>query len=504
MYGNRLTVSTVLMASVFWASAPPPARAATAEEQPDLQAVMAAMQRLRQEVDELRAQQDQQWLNERRAEEVKTLIRDVLSDADTRASLLEEGMTGGHNGKRFFLSSSDGSFLLTIAGQIQFRYIASFQDRRPVLNDDDEEITVVDDEGEGGFVIRRAKIEFAGHIGEPRLKYAIQIAVDRSSNSVLSDKIVISYDLADNLTLWGGEDKAPFLREELTSSKRQLAVERSYVNEIFTIDKAQGVGLRWKGDSARTHVMINDGYKSGDAGTKQFPFTQSSDSQTPVDEDGAPLLDDDDNEINLARSSVSKDFNDDQTDFAITARAEMKLAGDWKQMKDFAAWEGEEFGAFVGAAVHYEVGETGDSSFNNNFVSWTVDGSIESAGLNAYAAVMGSHIDLEHENQVLGKDYDLIAFLVQAGYMVVPNTLEPFVRYEYIDFDDALGSDFDEVSIITAGVNTYFTKHNAKFTLDAVWALDPIPVREEGLGLQQDDPGGDGQIVLRAQFQLLF
>jgi hypothetical protein len=82
------------------------------------------IQALRAEVSAMRSQADDSWLNERRAEEVKTLIHDVLADADTRASLAGDGMTAGHNG-HFFLASADGGFLLNVGGQIQFRYIAT-------------------------------------------------------------------------------------------------------------------------------------------------------------------------------------------------------------------------------------------------------------------------------------------------------------------------------------------------------------------------------------------
>jgi len=68
-------------------------------------------------------------------------------------------------------------------------------------------------------VIRRAKLNFPGNVTDPRLGYAIQLAIDRSTNTATSDKIVISYGLSGGVTLWDGEDKAPFLREELISSR---------------------------------------------------------------------------------------------------------------------------------------------------------------------------------------------------------------------------------------------------------------------------------------------
>ena len=83
----------------------------------------AEWQALQAEVSQLRAETNEGWLNERRAEQVKSLIHDVLADADTCASLAGDGIIAGHNGKKFFLASEDGKFLMNIAGQIQIRYI---------------------------------------------------------------------------------------------------------------------------------------------------------------------------------------------------------------------------------------------------------------------------------------------------------------------------------------------------------------------------------------------
>ncbi len=397
-------------------------------------------------------------------------------------------MVAGHNGKSFFLSNDDGSFLLKMAGQIQLRYIAN-------ARDDDPDTSGSIDEGEAGFVIRRAKLAFSGHIAEPRLKYAIQLAVDRSDNTVVSDKIVVSYDLMDGLRIWGGEDKGPFLREELTSSKYQLAVERSYAGEVFTIDKVQGIGLLWEPhEMIRLHTMLNDGLKSGDGGTSVNPFTQK-----------------DDYDAQLNDRDTTKDFNDDASDYAISSRLDVKITGDWKQMKDFTSWPDEELAAFLGAAVHYEEGESGDSFANNNFVSWTVDGSIECHGFNFFAAGMGMHTDIDGAAKtVLGaREYDIIGLVLQGGYNIDlgQSSVEPFVRYEHLDFDDAItdaGGAEDEVDLLTFGVNWYLTKHATKLTADVVWALDPLPIKQEGLGLLAADGDEDGQVALRLQFQLLF
>src|SRR5690606_2150301 len=109
----------------------------------------------------------------------------------------------------------------------------------------------------------------------------------------------------------------PFLKEELHSSTRQLAVERSAINAAFTGARSTGVELGYKSDNLRGWVMINDGFN-----TDQLEF----------------------NNPNKAR-------------IGLTGRVEAKLAGDWKQHSDFIAW-GSPFGLFLGAAGHYEHNRT--------------------------------------------------------------------------------------------------------------------------------------------------
>jgi len=485
------------------------ARADVPSAERDVRAKVAALET---QLAEMKAAQNSAWLNERRAEEVKTLIRDVLSDADTRASLLETGASAGHNGEHFFLASDDGGFLLEIMGGIQMRYVAGFQDRGfegDDPNTGDPVVSGIADANEFGLEFPRVKVRFAGHIADPRLGYAIELFIDGANNNVTSDEIIISYEVMDGVTAWIGEDKAPFLREELTLPYNSLAVDRSYMNEVFTMGVVQGVGLKIDGETVfdlplKISAMINDGARSGDGGTAVNPLTQG------VGFAGSSVDPDTGDEFNIGRST-SKLFNEDATDFAVSVRVDVKIAGEWGQMDDFSAWEGEDFAAFIGAAIHWEAGETGDSFNNNNFFTWTLDGSIETNGLGLYAAIVGQSTD--NDGTVFdpvafapasASDHDLWGAVIQGGYMIPNCSLEPFVRYEYIDFDNALGSTIDEANIVTFGANYYLDGHNAKVTVDVVWALDPLPLSSSQLSILADDHDSNDQIVLRAQLQLLF
>jgi uncharacterized protein YigA (DUF484 family) len=56
------------------------------------------------------------WLTEERAQEIRSLVQDVLpTRADSHASLQADGVTAGWN-KGFFLASADGSFRLQHQG----------------------------------------------------------------------------------------------------------------------------------------------------------------------------------------------------------------------------------------------------------------------------------------------------------------------------------------------------------------------------------------------------
>ena len=431
------------------------AHAETASTNTGLQSEVAA---LKARLVELESKQNDTWLNERRTEEVKNLVQEVLADADTRASLLASGMNAGYD-KGFFISSDDGAFLLKINTQTQMRYIFNSRDHRLAAPG------AAFDKDEFGFQLRRVKLAFKGHVGSPKITYAIGLQTHRNTENIDLDHAYFGYKLMDNVTIYAGEGKAPFLREETTSSKRQLAVERSLVNEVFTAGRVQGVWTNIEvDDRTKLAIAITDGANSGEA-------------------------------------PGPKDFHNDATDFAFTARIDLLLAGEWKQMKDFSAWSGEGQAVFVGLAIHHEVGESGDGQAAaagfDDFTAWTIDGSIESEGLNVFAAIVGVNT-----NNIGGAtDTDTLGILVQSGFMLIPDKLEPFIRWEHIDPDIS-----HDVNLVTVGANYYLNQHNAKFTTDLVWALNSLANvgGSSGLGLLADTAINRNQLSLRAQFQLVF
>lgn len=426
----------------------------------DLEATVKALQA---RVAELEGKQDGQWLNEKRTAEVKGLVREVLQDADTRASLLGAGPVAGHKGGQFFLGSEDGNFELRISGYVQASYIANFRKDSG------------DDDGVAGFNVHRANIDLAGNVVSPKWMYALGLQVG-SHESVYLNYAKIGYKAMDSLTIWIGESKAPMLREELVADTHGLAFERSLVNEVFTAGAVQGVFAEWAPhDMVKVAVAITDGWRSGEAGS-------------------------------------DKEFNQDSSDFTAGARVDVKLMGTWAQYNSFNSVSEDEMALFVGAAGSWQVFESGSgtaAALSGSAIQWTVDATMKFKGLAAFAAATGVHTQ---DTAVETNNYGIVG---QVSYLLpIEYKIEPFIRYEFIDIDNDHAGVAD-VNLFTAGVNYYIKGHAAKCTLDVVWAANPLttasvsngtvgPASMTLLGLQTDAATKKNQVAIRAMFQLAF
>ena len=406
---------SVMLISALAAS---PAVAAPGDGNMDLQRQIVE---LRAEVERLRDKNDDHWLTDQRAAEIRGLVYDVLADADTRASLLGSGMQSGWDSHPF-IASSDGNFRLQLEGQLQVRFVYN--------NQDDD----ADDSHRWGFENRRTKIKFAGHIIDPSWSYKVTGAFSSSSGAFNLEDAYIGKNFGNGWKLKVGQFKPPFLREELVSSSKQLLVDRSLVNEQRNQDFSQGIQIEYGADAFRIYAMFHDGFGADNTGA---------------------LVED--------------------VEFAATGRGEVLLAGNWKQFDDFTSFRGEEFGLMIGGAVHYQKGESGTAAIEEEEFMWTVDASAEFGGANAFVAIVGRHLD--------EADVDRFGVVVQGGYFLTDDW-EIFGRYEWYDYDTS-GMDDINIATVGANYymakhNLKWTT-DLGFALDTVesgssgvgWRTDP-------------------------------
>ncbi len=489
----------------------------------------ASSENLKAEVAALRAELNTMksggsWMNDARRDEVKALVKEVLSDADTRASLQGTGATAGYN-KGFFIASEDGKFLLQLGGRIQARYVANLRKSQPSTTTTSHDVST-------GFEMRRVQLWFKGNIGSPKIGYFVRLSANQNTSAVGVDYAYLNYKWSDKLAFTGGRFKAAFSREELVSSGSQLAVERSAVNEAFNVGFTEGIEATYTENTWRVSGGINDGARSGEIG-----------GPAPVTATGAT------GNYSFISGAAGNSFVNDTVNYALTGRVDYKVFGDWASWNDFSSWSGEEKSLFVGAGVHFQDSRVNQNAFltagpsvnpalprNNDALLWTTDIGYKANGLTLFASANGHHglsggsADPLSAGPLAGGQYSDYGFLVQAGYFVIPDVIQPFIRYEFLTFDRSRNEDpaffggpgtFDgtahDANLITAGYNWYFKKNDAKFTFDMIWAIDSVTAGSiggtsggtfAGAGLLPDAvaPGAnaENQLVLRAQFQLQF
>ncbi len=421
---------------------PPSATAESAE----IAQLREAVRDLQGQVDQLKAANDDQWLTQQRADEIRGVVRDVLADADTRASLLQSGATAGwDNG--FFIGSADGNYLMRISGQLQVRYVYNHQNDSPT------------DDNVYGFEIRRAKLDLKGHVFDPSWQYDLELSASSSTGTFsLGENGWIQKDLGNGFKLRFGQYKPLFTREDSISSRRLQEVERSQVNTQFTAGTAQGVQALYEADKWRVAGSLIDGANTGNTA-----------------------------------------WSVEDNEYAFTGRFEYLAMGDWKAVEDDVGFRGGPAALMFGVGALYQQEESG--TINNaevqNFtltgdVTWKMSG----------ASLAGEFYYRDLSTDATNAELDQYGVVVTGGYFVRED-IELYARYEWGTLDIPGEAD---LSILTVGFTKYFNKHNLKWQNDIGYGFNPVSSgwAVDSSGWRVDAPGEEGQIVVRSQFQLLF
>ena len=437
-----------------------------------LQSLRKEMEGLRQvnevmkgEIDELRARTQDNWLTEHRAEEIRSLVQDVLADADTRASLLQDGLIAGWS-DHFFLASPDGRFKLQVGGQIQFRWVYNYHDQK------DRHIQ--------GFENTRTKLIFQGHVFSPDWSYLVRSNFSRDGGSAVLEDAWIRHTVNNEVSIRVGQFKLPFSREFLVSSTRQLAVERSLIDGVFNVGRSQGIEIRVQDETAWWAIAFSDGGQDNLGAEAGFTI------------------------IGIASDPANSPALDRDTEFALTGRYEMLIAGNWEQFNDFTSPQSDAFGMMVGAAIHAQHGEFGVvGARGERWIAWTADISLEYGGANVFASFTHHYVD---DPIFFFNGYGVV---VQAGVYLTPKW-EAFGRYEYswLDFDTSFGPiERSVLGVFTVGTNYYIDGHDMKWSTDigfGVTQIEDFWGANSQAGYRTDAEGAEPQIVFRTQLQLLF
>ena len=438
--GKRVILAAAAVAAVGLTGTARAQNAAGAAE-PTIDQLQAQMRQMQSQINAMEAKAAVKQ-EARTAEEVST------DAAKKSAPITGNQLLAGHK-DHFFISSEDGAFTLEPTFQFQFRSVTNLAD--------------FNGGGSDGFEIRRMKFGFQGTAFTPKLEYDFRLAVDRQGGAAVLDNAFIQYEFAPSFSFTVGQWKDIPFHEENVSSSRQLAVDRSLVNEELgggQTDYVQGVALNFAPKDApyRGTIAYHDGL--------------NTDNTRFFDREGGA-------------AGISPNYG-------VSGRAEYALSGDFKQYKDFSRLGGQNKDSLVvGAGADYTAGGRDDIILHSLDISWKPAAVPK---LSVYGAYYGIYRELG-----AGSAYDFgaegeVAYLLSEKW-------EVFGRYDFTRFDSnqrAAGAE-DLYHEIDVGLNYYLSKHAAKVTVDAVYLPNGAP-GGSGIGFITSD---QDQFLIRGQFQLL-
>ncbi len=410
------------------------------------------------------------------SKEVDATVDSVLRDANDRSKFLDaQGFTAGYNKGKFLLQSEDGNFVLNPNLQFQFRYVAN--NRESVKNGDG-------DSTDGGFEVRRLKFAFDGTVYK-NIQYKFQWNTSRTAGTPALDEGWVRYKFDGTpFAIRAGSITSDWDHETGISSKRQLAVERSFLHEAIaggatgSENYLQAIqGQYDNGGALRATLAYTDGFA-----TRNTAFTDTGGGSTFL-------------------QIVNPQWG-------AFGRVDWKIAGDWKQYDDFTALGNTKDLLVAGAGFEWDTAANINALFHTVDIQWEPQAV---KGLGIYGAFVGLQRDFRTAPAGgSGVTYDW-GLLAQANYLLT-DKWEVFGRYDYTSLDTdaaptagsigAAAQIEDKIHEFTVGANYYLHDHNAKFTADVTWLPNGSPVNLDAAGILAQ-PDGDNQFVFRAQFQLL-
>jgi len=170
---------------------------------------------------------DNAWVEEDRAREVKALVDDILSDADDRAMFQGNG----------------SSVSVNLHGFLQSRWTYNAGG---------------DTDASSGFSLNRSRLILSGDV------YNWSYEVSGQWNDGGDFTLMDAYGTTDfaGLDFKFGQFKSPFMREVLVSDIDTLAADRSIVSNTFGQGRSQGIEFGRDLGALDVHVAYTDGFNT--------------------------------------------------------------------------------------------------------------------------------------------------------------------------------------------------------------------------------------------------
>jgi len=343
-------------------------------------------------------------------------------------------------GKGFTFTAPDEKFQLSVGGRLQPRY--TFID----LEDNSKKTD------SSAFAVKRARLWLRGYAYTKDLTYYLQTDFAQAGTSKLLLDSWLNYRFIDEVQIQAGQLKTPFGRQWLASSADLEFVDRSVVSDAFRPGYDTGVNLH--GDIAKGIATYDIGAYGG-AGWSTVrtstdnaiaarvavnPFGKLGYSEGDLDQSAKPLL-------SIGANYFGDSLRATRSSATATPPNTTTLETNNLNFASSGGWLGKGLANFT-------------TSENIDINSYGIDAAFKWNGL----FVSGEYLLGEAEGATSGKLLRAQGFYAQAGYFIIPKTLEAAFRYSYLDSDRDKSND---LQVDTQGaVSYYFDGHNLKLQSD--------------------------------------
>ncbi len=372
----------------------------------------------------------------------------VITEADYKEITASKALSY-KPGKGFTFSSEDEKFKLSLGGRVQARY--TFTD----LEDNSKSAD------SSKWEVRRMKLWLAGNAYSKDLTYLFQADFTQGSSSKLLEHAYLNYRLIDELQILAGQTKVPFGRQWLNSSGGLQFVDRSVVSDTFRPGYDAGVKLSgdilnglttyevgvYGGAGQSTTRTVNDNAVA--ARVTVNPFGKVAYTESDLDNSVKPLL-------SLGGNYYGNTLQ--KTGASTLETNNVTLAGT-------SGWLGKGLSTF-------------NASEKVDVNSFGADAVFKWRGLSAQAEYLLGQAD----GQTTSKTLRAHGFHAQAGYCIIPKTLEAAFRYGYLDPNRDKSNDL--VRETAGAISWYFDKHNLKLQGDITNTHDQAKGKADDLAFR--------------------
>lgn len=383
----------------------------------------------------------------------------VISEADYK-EVIKSTPLNYKLGKGFIFTSPDEKFQMALGGRLQTRYSLTDADDSSKTNPSSK------------WEVKRMKLWLNGYAYTKDLTYLLQVDFVNGGSSKLLEHAYFNYRLLDEVQLLSGQTKVPFGRQWLNSSGAQQFVDRSTASDVFR--PGYDTGAKLHGDIAKGLATYEFGVYggAGQSSTRASngdttcnaiatrvtvnPFGKMAYAESDMENSPKPLLS---IGANYYRNTLKK------TTATALETNNITLAGS-------SGWLGKGVATF----------STGEKV---NINTWGVDTAFKWHGFSA----QGEYLYGDAEGRTSDNDLNARGFYAQAGYFIIPKTLEVAMRYSFVDPNKDKSGDL--TTDIQGAVSYYFNLHNLKLQGDVTNNHD-------------QNKGGTDDMIYRLQAQVIF